>query len=83
MVNRDTADQIWTLRMEAEQSRRLADSLNDPQSVADLEAYALELEAEAAKLQWEDLARPAWDNEVHGDKRGQRTSKWRHPVSAS
>ena len=53
MPNNHKAQQIWSLRVEAEESRRLAANFADPLSVIDLECYASELEAEAAKLQLE------------------------------
>ena len=53
MSDQLTLEQIRALRVEAEASRRLAASLSDKQSLADLEGYALELEAEAARLQRE------------------------------
>ena len=53
MTDDHTAKQIWSLRVEAEESRRLAASFADRLSVIDLESYASELEAEAAKLQLE------------------------------
>ena len=53
MSNNYTAEQIWTLRVEAEESRRLAASFADRLTVIDLECYASKLEAEAAKLQLE------------------------------
>jgi hypothetical protein len=52
------AEQIWTLRVEAEESRRLAASFADRVSVIDLECYASELEAEAARLQLEQNQHP-------------------------
>jgi len=53
MPNNYKAEQIWSLRAEAEESRRLAAGFADRLSVADLQCYASELEAEAAKLQLE------------------------------
>jgi hypothetical protein len=53
MSDNCAAEQIWTLRVEAEESRRLAASFDDRLSVMDLECYASELEAEAARLQLE------------------------------
>ncbi len=53
MSDKLTFEQIWALRVEAEASRRLARSLADDQAVLDLEGYASELEAEAARLQME------------------------------
>lgn len=44
---------IWTLRAEAEESRRLARSLRDTPSVKDLTAYAYELDADAVRAQVE------------------------------
>jgi hypothetical protein len=82
MVNTDTDDQIWALRAEADESRCLARSLSDPQSAADLEAYALVLEAEAAKLQSENFppdTQAAWET----GKRDRRSSNRSHIVSAS
>ncbi len=53
MSNDYTTEQIRLLRVEAEESRRLAACFADRLSVIDLEYYASELEAEAAKLQFE------------------------------
>ena len=53
MSDQLTLEQIRALLMEAEASRRLAASFIDQQSIADLEGYAAELEAEAARLQGE------------------------------
>ena len=53
MPNDHKAEQIWSLRVEAEESRRLAASFADRLTVTDLECYASKLEAEAAKLQLE------------------------------
>jgi len=53
MSDDHTAEQIRMLRVEAEESRRLAASFADRLSVLDLEYYASALEAEAAKLQSE------------------------------
>ena len=58
MSNDYTAEQIRTLRVEAEESRRLAASFADRLSVIDLEYYASELEAEAAKLQLQQNQEP-------------------------
>jgi hypothetical protein len=58
MSDNYTAEQILTLRVEAEESRRLAASFADRLSVIDLEYYASELEAEAAKLQLEQNQQP-------------------------
>jgi len=41
--------QIQALRIEAEESRQLANSLTDKQAILDLENYAFELEAGAAQ----------------------------------
>lgn len=82
MVNAETDDRIWALRAEADESRRLAETLTDAQSVADLEAYALELEAEAAKLQL-DGSGPKWHAALDAGKRDRRNSKRSHRVSAS
>jgi hypothetical protein len=82
MVNTDTDDQIWALRAEAHESRGLAQSLNDAQSAADLLAYALVLEAEAAKLQSENFppnTQAAWES----GKRDRRSSQRSHIISAS
>jgi len=68
MVNADTDDQIWALRLEAEESRRLAGILSDAQSAADLQAYALELETEAAKLQLESSV-SRWQEALDAGKR--------------
>ena len=68
MVNLDVDDQIWALRAEADESRRLADTLGDAQSAADLQAYALELEAEAANLQLEEHPGPEWQTAFAGGK---------------
>ena len=57
MSDDHTAEQIRMLRVEAEESRRLAASFADRLSVIDLEYYASELEAEAAKLQLEQNRR--------------------------
>jgi hypothetical protein len=46
-------EQIWALRVEAEESRHLADRSIDRQTVIDLEGYASNLEAQAAQLQSE------------------------------
>jgi hypothetical protein len=51
--NNHKAEQIWSLRVEAEESRGLAASFTERLSVIDLEFYASQLEAEAAKLQLE------------------------------
>ena len=48
-----TFEQLWALRMEAKEARRLAGSFADRLTVIDLECYASELEAEAAKLELE------------------------------
>jgi len=53
MPNNHKAEQIWSLRVEAQESRRLAASFADRLTVIDLECYASKLEAEAAKLQLE------------------------------
>ncbi len=53
MPSNHKAEQIWSLRVEAEESRRLAASFADRLSVIDLQCYASELEAEAEKLQLE------------------------------
>jgi hypothetical protein len=53
MPNNHKADEIWSLRVEAEESRGLAASFTERLSVIDLEFYASQLEAEAAKLQLE------------------------------
>lgn len=44
------SEQIQSLQVEAIEARRLAETLRDPQSIRDLEKYATELEAEAARL---------------------------------
>ena len=44
------SEQIDALRVEAVEARRLAETLSDPQSILDLENYATQLEAEAARL---------------------------------
>jgi len=46
-----TFEQLWALRMEAKEARQLAGSVADRVTVIDLECYASELEAEAAKLE--------------------------------
>ena len=53
MSDQLTFEQFWALRADAEEARRLASSFHDRLTVADLESYASELEAEAAKLQSE------------------------------
>jgi len=44
------SEQIEALRIEALEARRLAEALTDQQSIRDLENYAAQLEAEAARL---------------------------------
>ena len=44
------SEQIDMLRVEALEARRLAETLGDMQSIADLENYASQLEAEAERL---------------------------------
>ena len=53
MSNRMNFEQIWALRVEAEESRHLADRSIDKQTINDLECYASDLEAQAAQLQSE------------------------------
>ena len=51
MSDQMSFEQVWALRIEAEESRRLADRFIDRQTVVDLECYASDLEAQAAQLQ--------------------------------
>lgn len=44
------SEQIEALRIEALEARRLAETLTDRQSILDLQNYAAQLEAEAARL---------------------------------
>jgi hypothetical protein len=44
------SEQVDALRVEALEARRLAETLGDVQSIADLENYAAQLEAEAERL---------------------------------
>jgi len=44
------SEQIEALQIEALEARRLAETLTDRQSILDLENYAAQLEAEAARL---------------------------------
>jgi len=44
------SEQIDSLRVEALEARRLAETLGDTQSIRDLESYAAQLEAEAERL---------------------------------
>jgi hypothetical protein len=44
------SEQIDALRIEAVEARRLAETLGDMPSIADLENYATQLEAEAERL---------------------------------
>ena len=53
MADRMNFEQIWALRVEALESRHLADRFIDRQTVIDLERYASDLEAQAAQLQSE------------------------------
>jgi hypothetical protein len=53
MSDQLTFEQFWALLAETEEARRLAGSFADRPTVIDLECYASELEAEAAKLQLE------------------------------
>ena len=46
-------EQIWALRVEAQESRHLADRSIDKQTINDLECYASDLEVQAAQLQSE------------------------------
>jgi hypothetical protein len=50
MERKLVSEQIESLRVEAVEARRLAEALGDPQSILDLENYAAQLEAEAARL---------------------------------
>ena len=49
MSDESISRQIQALRIEAEESRQLANNLTDKQAILDLENYAFELEAGAAK----------------------------------
>jgi hypothetical protein len=51
MSDQLTFEEIWTLRAETEESRWLAASFVNRLTVMDLESYAAELEAEAARMQ--------------------------------
>ena len=52
-------EQILALRVEAEESRHLADCFIDKQTINDLECYASDLEAQAAQLQSEQEFSPS------------------------
>jgi hypothetical protein len=61
-----TLEQISALRIEAEAARRLALCLGDKQALVDLEGYAAELEAQAARLQREqELSSRAQNGRSH------------------
>ena len=53
MSHRMNFEQIWALRVEAAESRHLADRSIDKQTINDLECYASDLEAQAGQLQSE------------------------------
>jgi len=53
LSDRMNFEHIWALRVEAGESRHLADRFIDKQTVVDLECYASDLEAQAAQLQSE------------------------------